>query len=57
MVGGRVFTQQDGDGVLALRALQADIGGLGARGLELCLGLGHIQPGSNSAIVAAPRQV
>ena len=49
--------QQHGDRVLALRALQTHVSGLGAGGLELCLGLGDIRERRTAAVVQVLRQL
>ena len=49
---GGCLTDEDGDGVLVLRALDADVGGLDERGLELGLRLGDVALDGDAAIVA-----
>ena len=55
--GGRVFTQQHGDGVLALGALQPDVGGLGAGCFQLRLRLRDIRQRGAAALVQVLSQL
>ena len=45
------LTQQDGNGMFGLRALQEGLGGTSPCGFELCLGLIHVRQGGKTSVV------
>ena len=49
---GGGLADEDGDGVLVLRALDADVGGFDARGVELGLRLGDVALDGDASVVA-----